>query len=414
MILVLLGFFVLFLAFSNGANDNFKGVATIYGSGIASYRTALAWATFMTLAGSVASLFIAEGLLQKFSGKGLVPDAAAMSEHFLLAVMIAASTTVMLATRLGFPISTTHALLGGLVGAGSVGVGPWSLNFSALGKSFVMPLLISPLLALALCSALAGLFYLAREPAHRLGQWCLCLVPGATGRAVIQRTAGVVYAGPGAPDAREVAFAVAPEAMFGGSGSPVQGAKAVSTVPCVSFSGNCEAAGPCIEVCKDPGPDAVASVRANRLLDAAHFVTAGTVSFARGLNDTGKIAAPLLLIEALSPVQRIVLVAIAIAVGGVRDARCVAETMSRKITRMNSGEGFAANLTTSALVTLASFFALPVSTTHVSVGSLLGIGFVTGKANPRTVVAVLLSWIVTLPCAAFIGVLAYVLLGAVR
>jgi len=109
-----------------------------------------------------------------------------------------------------------------------------------------------------------------------------------------------------------------------------------------------------------------------------------------------------------------VLVAIAIAIGGWLGARRVAETMSYKITRMNSGEGFASNLTTSTLVILASFLGSPVSTTHVSVGSLLGVGVVTGGTNPRAVVSVFLSWVITLPCAVCISALAYVALELIR
>ena len=91
------------------------------------------------------------------------------------------------------------------------------------------------------------------------------------------------------------------------------------------------------------------------------------------------------------------------AVGGLLNARRVAETMSKKITTMNHGQGFAANLTTAILVVLASLFGLPVSTTHVSVGSLFGIGLTTGKANPRVISAIVFSWLITLPCAAIIG-----------
>jgi PiT family inorganic phosphate transporter len=88
------------------------------------------------------------------------------------------------------------------------------------------------------------------------------------------------------------------------------------------------------------------------------------------------------------------------AIGGLVNARKVAETMSRKITTMNHGQGFTANLTTAILVVLASLYGLPVSTTHVSVGSLFGIGLTTGNANPRIMSAIALSWVVTLPCAA--------------
>src|SRR3954463_15856954 len=146
-----------FLAWSNGANDNFKGVASLYGCGAASYRTAITWATMTTFAGSIVSIFLAQALLKKFSGKGLVPDSMVSSEAFLLAVALGAAITVILATRLGFPISTTHALTGAIVGCGLVAVGT-GVNFGALGKGFMLPLVLSPILAMALGALLYFIF----------------------------------------------------------------------------------------------------------------------------------------------------------------------------------------------------------------------------------------------------------------
>jgi inorganic phosphate transporter, PiT family len=151
--MILLFFAACFLAYSNGANDNFKGVASLYGSKTTDYRTALGWATFTTFAGSIASIFLAQSLLKKFSGKGLVPDSLVGSEHFLLAVVIGAALTVILATLAGFPISTTHGLTGAIVGCGFLAVG-LQVNFAALEKSFLLPLLLSPVLAVALAAAL--------------------------------------------------------------------------------------------------------------------------------------------------------------------------------------------------------------------------------------------------------------------
>jgi PiT family inorganic phosphate transporter len=107
-----------FLAYSNGANDNFKGVASLFGSGAASYRTAIGWATVTTFGGSVSAIVVAEALLKTFSGRGLVPDHIASSEHFLFAVALGAGITVIIATTFGFPVSTTHALTGAILGSG--------------------------------------------------------------------------------------------------------------------------------------------------------------------------------------------------------------------------------------------------------------------------------------------------------
>src|SRR3954468_22213491 len=149
MIFVALFVATCFLAYSNGANDNFKGVASLYGCRAARYRTAITWATITTFAGAIASIFLAQTLLKKFSGKGLVPDNLVGSETFLLAIILGAGVTVILATRLGFPISTTHALTGAIVGCGLTAVGT-GVNFAALGKNFLLPLLLSPLLAIVL------------------------------------------------------------------------------------------------------------------------------------------------------------------------------------------------------------------------------------------------------------------------
>src|SRR5205814_1484076 len=86
MLLIALFFATCFLAYSNGANDNFKGVASLYGCRAASYRTAITWATVTTFAGSIASIFLAQALLKRFSGKGLVPDTLVGSEQFLIAL----------------------------------------------------------------------------------------------------------------------------------------------------------------------------------------------------------------------------------------------------------------------------------------------------------------------------------------
>ena len=107
---------VLVLAFANGANDNFKGVATLHGSGRVSFGTAIGWATLTTFAGSAVALLLGSHLVRTFQGHGLVPDELVGEPTFVMAVAVGAASTVLLATRLGFPISTTHSLVGGLVG----------------------------------------------------------------------------------------------------------------------------------------------------------------------------------------------------------------------------------------------------------------------------------------------------------
>jgi PiT family inorganic phosphate transporter len=133
------------LAFANGANDNIKGVATVYGSGQLGYRQALSLATASQIAGSLASVVLATALVKAFSGKGLVPPEL-LTPELLTAVGLGAALTVGAATRVGLPISTTHAIVGGLVGAGAVAAGS-ALELGALGMAFVLPLAVGPVLA---------------------------------------------------------------------------------------------------------------------------------------------------------------------------------------------------------------------------------------------------------------------------
>ncbi len=357
---------VCFLAYSNGANDNFKGVASLFGSRTCGYRTAISWATIATFAGSVAALFLAQTLIKKFSGKGLVPDALVASPQFVLAVAFGAGATVLLATWLGFPISTTHGLTGALVGAGLVAASG-GINFVVLDKAFVMPLVLSPLLAVAAGGAVYLAFRFARLRLGVTKEMCVC--------------AGVEQLVLPLPQ---------PNGVF-----------AAQTLPALSVAVDNPSA------CAQRYAGTVLGVNAGRLLDSLHFLSAGAVSFARGLNDTPKIAALLLVASAFDIHWGLVATAIAIAVGGLLNARRVADTMSQKITGMNPGQGFAANLSTALLVTTASVHGLPVSTTHVSVGSLLGIGIVTRQAKWKPVLGVLASWVITLPCAAVLAALAY-------
>lgn len=359
-----------FLAYSNGANDNFKGVASLFGCKAASYRTAISWATLTTFAGSITAIFLAQALLKKFSGKGLVPDAIVGSAPFLLAVALGAALTVILATRLGFPISTTHSLMGAIIGSGLVAVGG-AVNFSALGQGFVLPLLLSPVLAILL----GGLLYIIlRSTRIALGitkEWCVCV--GCEERVVAQP-------------------------------QPASILTLQSALPAMSLTVDE------MENCEERYAGSMLGIGSQRIMDGAHFLSAGVVSFARGLNDTPKIVALLILWPALDLRWGFFAVAVTMAIGGLLQSRRVAETMSHKITALNHGQGFSANLATGILVITASFFGLPVSTTHVSVGSLFGIGLATGRAHPRVMFNIALSWVVTLPCAALLSAGAYALL----
>ncbi|MHC5614419.1 MAG: inorganic phosphate transporter [Nostoc sp.] len=307
------------MAYSNGANDNFQGVATLFGSRTTSYQTAILWATFTTLAGAVAATFLASTLVKNFSGKGLLPDAIANTPEFHIAVAIAAGLTVLIAALMGFPISTTHSLAGAIIGPGLVAIG-LKVNFTALGTSFILPLLLSPIIAISL-------------------------------GAVIYSLSNYINS----------KFKL-----------PVN----------------------------------------QKMIDTCHFISAGIISFARGLNDTPKIVSLILIIEYFSIRGGMITIAIAMALGGLLNSQKVAITMSTKITSMNHPQGLSANIVTGVLVIAASLFGLPVSTTYVSVASIFGVGVIAKKVNMWVFYQIVLSWLLTLPTAAIISGITYRLLQA--
>lgn len=362
MTLMLIVAAVICLAYANGANDNFKGVATLFGSGTTRYQGALWWATATTFLGSVTAVILAEQLLKNFSGKGLVADGLAADPRYVAAVALAAGLTVLLATRLGLPISTTHSLVGALVGAGWAAGS--SIDFFKLQTSFVLPLLASPVVAIGLTCVLYPLLRLTRRCLGVTQQTCFCV-----GAEVIE-TAPVLISTLALQRVQQLS---------------------ISTGTIVS--------------CQNRYQGQVLGVAAPQVLDWLHYLSAGVVSFARGLNDTPKIAALLLMVPLLGRYGSTPVVGVMIAIGGLLSARRVAETMSQKITPMNHGQGLTANLVTSLVVISASRFGLPVSTTHVSCGALFGIGAMTGQGRWGEILKILLAWVTTLPVGAALGAL---------
>jgi PiT family inorganic phosphate transporter len=372
MIFIVMVIAAICVAYANGANDNFKGVATLFGSGTTDYKRALLWATGTTLLGSIAALLLAGNLIKSFGGKGLIDDAVVTQPAFATAVALSAGITVLIATRIGMPISTTHSLIGALLGTG-IAAGS-TVNLSNLGQKFLIPLLISPVLALAITSLVYPILRWLRKRAGITSEYCLCV-----GKQVVE----VVPATVG--NCQMIAVTKA-EQLAATIGERV--------------------------ICRSEYSGRVLGIEAGTTLDRAHFLSSGIVSFARGLNDTPKIAALILLAPAFGVTSSLIVVGAVIAIGGLLSAVRVAETMSNKITTMNHGQGFTANVVTGLVVIGASHLGLPVSTTHVSCGSLFGLGTVTGGAKKKTIFTILLAWAATLPLAAILAIIFYQLFNS--
>ena len=352
------------LAFANGANDNSKGVATLVGYGAAKPRQALIYATITTAIGAGFSFFAAGGMIKAFSA-GLFAKGTPLSAAFFVAVLIGACGWVLIATRTGLPVSTTHAITGALAGAGLVAFGTGRFQWEFLVEKFAKPLALSPFLSLAIV-------YLCSWPvvllANRFGGRCACVTES-----------GVVPAGGGAAAMTE-------------AGVSIRVADAA-------------------ECAQEP---AIAAVSTSGAAFVVFWLTAGLVGFARGRNDCPKIAAlGLIALQGSSGmIASFAVVTVAMAIGGLVAGGRVLETLSKKLTVLPLPESLTASAATAVLVSLASWMSWPVSTTHVSTGAIIGAGL---RNDPRSVKwgkvgEIALSWVITLPAAAVIAAIAKFLL----
>lgn len=294
---------VLMLAWANGANDVCKGVATLLGSGAASARHALLWGTLWTVLGGVAAVFWGAALVSTFSN-GFLASGFTVNTVFIASALGGAVTWVLLATRIGWPVSTTHALLGGIVGAVLIITGPQGLQGAAVANKALLPLLLSPLAAIVLCWCL---LWLGRLVASRIPAWR----PGCCEHIEWHR-------------------------------NPF--------------------------VCDDR--ERQSTITSQRLWTALHWFSAGTISFARGLNDVPKIAAFLLLalasgvpgeVSSQNAALVIMAVAVVMGMGGIWGGHRVLGVLAHRVTILDPGRSLAANLGTSALVLAASPLGLPVA-----------------------------------------------------
>jgi PiT family inorganic phosphate transporter len=361
-IAVLIVAFAVALAFANGANDNSKGVATLIGGGLLSGKKAILYAGAATLLGSVVAIWFGAELASKFKGKGIVDAAILGSTLFPLCVGIAASLTVLLATRIGMPISTTHSMVGSIIGIGLAGGG---LHWPAVWSKFFYPLLAAPLVAVASAVLVYVVFRWARIRMGITAQTCFCV--GQAMQPVKLKNDGTM--------------------CFVESGLTLT----------IDQQQNC--------IRRYDGQ--VVGINAQAVVDRLHLLSAGAISFARGLNDTPKVAALMIGLSFLTDANAVILTGAGILAGGLLMVRRVSQTMSTRITTMNDGQAFSANLTTAFLVIIASRWGVPVSTTHVSCGSLFGIGLLTKQGNSRVIGSIVLAWITTLPVAAVIGAICW-------
>jgi PiT family inorganic phosphate transporter len=355
------------VAYANGANDVSKGVGTLVGSRLANYGQALRWGAVWTIAGAIAALMISTAMLKTFS-TGLVTGLAAQSAAFPLAVAAGAFLWVLIASRTGLPVSTTHSLTGAIAGAALAAGGAGGVRWGLALKTVALPLAFSPFAAALIAYGLHAILSRRLVAASR---YCLC--------------------------ARERPVVI-PRASADG----VAAARAI-LLPVVIVDEQ--------QACAEGG-----TLAGVRVTDGAHWLTSAALCFARGLNDTPKIVALAVAAAAVVGVAApsvYLAGAIVMGAGSLWSGRRVTRTLAERVTDIDPLEGLAASAVAAALVLAASAIALPVSTTHVASGAIVGVGLRSGSPAVQwsTVRAMAMEWVITLPVSAAAAAIAWLVIA---
>ena len=360
-LIVLAAVLLFLLCFANGSNDVSKAIATLAGAGLVSVKGAIAWGTLWTVVGALSGLFWGGAIIKNISNS-IYTDAHDFYIPVALAISIAPILWVALATWRKWPVSTTHAVVGGLVGAGLIAYGVQGIDWTTIMKKIALPLLASPFMAIALAWFLTPSL---EKGAKLMGRVRLCLTPVPKLALINVHTQ--------AQEPLDDCF-----------------------------------------VCTCNSPQAGLTHGVTLSINNMHWFTSGLLSFSRGLNDTPKLIAivmPFLMLENLvAPAWLFFLGALAMGAGSWIAGKNVTEVLGFNVTKMNHEQGFSANLVSAFLVIGASRFGMPVSTTHVSSSAIMGVGISNKKGlNMKTVKGMLFAWLVTAPVAALFASTVYMI-----
>jgi PiT family inorganic phosphate transporter len=397
-VLLIAAALALYMAWAIGANDVANAMGTSVGSGALTIRGAILVAGVLEFGGA----FLAGGHVTNTVRKGILdPSVFAQSPDLLvygmLASLAAAATWLLIASRAGWPVSTTHSIVGAIVGFGAVGVGFDAVEWAKVGQivaSWVTSPLISGTLAFLVFRIVRSTILDQEQPIERARQ------VGPYFIFVVFFTLTLVTVFKGLKKVEWLNLDLMQALMVAttlGVVSAVVGRLILNRV----------------RVDQDERDFHFRRVEA--IFGVLQIITACAVAFAHGSNDVANAIGPLAAIFQVVGEEGGTKAEVApwmLAVGGVGIVLGLAtygyrvmETVGKKITELTPSRGFAAELAAALTIVLASRLGIPVSTTHTLVGAVLGVGLARGigALDLRVVGAIAMSWIVTLPTGAFLS-----------
>lgn len=401
--------FGIFMAWGIGANDVANAMATSVGSKALTIRQAILVAAVFEFLGAV----LAGGEVTSTIRQGIVDvdhfsDDAELLVYGMLASLLAAGTWLLVASRKGWPVSTTHSIVGAIVGFAAVGIGVDAVHWSKVG-TIVMSWVVSPLtagiIAFLIFTSVQRLILRQEDPLAKAKRY----VPYYIFFAAFTVTLVTILKG-----LKHVGLDVSPIASY-----------LIATAIAASIA----AVGGVVIRRIQPVPKRDKKQHfytVERVFGVLMIVTACSMAFAHGSNDVANAIGPVAAVIAVAqsgivgskaalPIWVLMLGGVGIVIGLATYGRHVIATVGEKITQLTPSRGFAAELAAATTIVLASGTGLPISTTHTLVGAVLGVGMARGieAIDLRVVGRIFASWLVTVPAGALLAIVFFYLLKAV-
>ena len=408
IIAIVFGFY---MTWGIGANDVANAMGTSVGSGAITVKQAIIIAAIFEFAGA----FIAGGQVTKTIRKGIIDPTSIVNNpeilvYGMLGALLGAAVWLMIASSRGWPVSTTHSIVGALVGFCMVGISPDAVQWTKIGK-IVLSWLASPLIGgvigFLLMISIRKLILNAEQPlvkAKSYGPFYVFLVGWIV--ILVSMFKGLKHL--------KLEFTTPESFMIATAGGIIVAIIGKILIEKVDFTGT------------DSSSDSQYAA-VEKVFKPMMIFTACAMAFAHGSNDVangiGPLAAVVSIVESGGqvgqksglPLWVLVLGGTGIVVGLATMGYKVMATIGTKITELTPTRGFCATLAAATTVVLASKTGIPVSTTHIAVGGVMGVGLARGigAIDFRVLGGIVVSWVVTLPAAGVMAALTFFVLKGI-
>lgn len=398
--------FGLYMAWGIGANDVANAMATSTGAKAITMKQAFLIAAVFEFAGAV----LAGGQVTSTIRSGII-DSGVMAHdptlliYGMLSSLLAAAIWLTIASYKGWPVSTTHTLIGAIVGFGAIGIGLEAVHWNkvaTIATSWVIAPVVAGALAYLLFRSVQFLILERDDPVAQARRWVpIYMFFAAFNIALVTMLKGLTHVGLDLDLPTTYLLATAIGVLVAGLG--VWGVRRIRAVP---------------------GADRQSQfVTVERLFGVLMIVTACAMAFAHGSNDVSNAVGPVAAVISVATTGQVgqsaplspwvlLLGGVGIVLGLATFGRKVMRTVGEQITALTPSRGFAAEMAAAVTTVVASGTGMPISTTHTLVGAVLGVGFARGIAaiNLSVVRNIFVSWVITIPIGAMLSIVLFVIL----